>query len=704
MSGTPKTRRPVRIANCSGFFGDRLSAAKEMVTGGPIDVLTGDWLAELTMLILARQRMKHGVGSGYARTFLTQMNDVLAECLDKDIKVVSNAGGLDPEGLAEALRAQASEAGLSPKIAVVTGDDLSGRMKELLAAGEPFQNLDTGRTLAESGVTPLTANAYIGGRGITAALDAGADIVITGRCTDAALLIGPAAWWHSWDYDSRQSLDQLAGALVAGHVIECGAQATGGNYSFFEDIPSMQNIGFPIAEVADSGESVITKHPGTGGLVSEGTVTAQLLYEIGPPEYLNPDVTADFSSIKLDQVGRDRVRISEVVGLAPPDRLKVSMNYLGGFRNTMSLVLTGLDVEAKAALALEAIAGIELADINLSAADLATKSHLSVREMAVTLVRGDSALGDYGSSNGSADPAGPHRRTGAATAAQAQSHLQVTVKDPDPARVGKAFTAPAVESALASYPGMFPTAPPGPGTPYGVFWPTGIAAEKVDMTVTIDGQHVADVPGRGALAVGHEQYGRRSNSVAEDATGGSGSSSAGVRTGGSGETTTVSLGALVGARSGDKGGNANLGVWVPPPTEPESVALAAGLVDAMVVRLVESGDDTAAMWASDWPIDSDPELRSAADHTYAWLQRVLSEPEDIHRLLPDTAGLNVAVYQLPNLRAINVVVEGLLGLGVSENTSLDPQAKGLGELFRAQIVAAPQELVSAAQGPKSGAL
>ena len=236
-----EVRRPVRIANCSGFFGDRIAAAREMVDGGPIDVLTGDWLAELTMLILARQRMKHGAGSGYARTFLTQMNDVLSDCLDRGIKVVSNAGGLDPAGCAAALRAQADEAGLGRvRIAWVEGDDLMPTVAELGEAGESWINLDTGQTLSDAGVHPLTANAYLGGRAIAEALAAGADVVITGRCTDAALVIGPAAWWHDWSFDStdQANLDRLAGAVVAGHVIECGAQATGGNYSFFEEVPN----------------------------------------------------------------------------------------------------------------------------------------------------------------------------------------------------------------------------------------------------------------------------------------------------------------------------------------------------------------------------------------------------------------------------------------------------------------------------------
>ena len=194
-----EVREPVRVANCSGFFGDRLAAAREMVEGGPIDVLTGDWLAELTMLILARQRMKHGAGSGYARTFLTQMEQVLGTCLDRGIKVVSNAGGLDPAGAAEALRQKADELGLGQvRIAYVEGDDLMPRLDELRAAGETFTNLDTDEPLESFGMAPLTANAYLGGRGITAALEAGADVVITGRATDAALVVGPAAWWHGW--------------------------------------------------------------------------------------------------------------------------------------------------------------------------------------------------------------------------------------------------------------------------------------------------------------------------------------------------------------------------------------------------------------------------------------------------------------------------------------------------------------------------
>ncbi len=466
---------PIRIANCSGFFGDRQSAAREMVEGGPIDVLTGDWLAELTMLILARQRMKHG--NGYARTFLAQMEELLGTCVDRRIRIVSNAGGLDPEGLGTALRELADTLGLTLSIGVVSGDDIAPRVRELGAAGESFVNLDTGEALAAAGVRPLTANAYLGGEPVTAALNAGADIVVTGRITDAALVIGPAAWRHGWDYEAARSGDQvtlnaLAGALVAGHIIECGAQATGGNYAFFADVPGLEHPGLPIAEVAFDGSSIITKHSGTGGMVTVGTVTAQLLYEVGGPEYLNPDVTARFDSIRLEQVGRDRVLVDSIVGELPPRRLKVAMNYLGGFRNSLTLVITGLNVEAKADLVLRTITGVGLAQsTELDPAALAAHSTLDVRELSVELQH-----------SGVTDPA---------TASQAQSFLRITVKDDDADKVGKPFTERVIEATLSSYPGLFPTTPPGPATPYGVYWPTTVAREAVLVDVRLDGEVIA---------------------------------------------------------------------------------------------------------------------------------------------------------------------------------------------------------------------
>jgi hypothetical protein len=654
------TRRPIRIANCSGFFGDRIAAAREQVEGGPIDVLTGDWLAELTMLILARQRLKHGAGAGYARTFLTQMEQVLGTCLNRGITVVTNAGGLDPRGLADALAAQAGEFGLAPRIAVVTGDDITERLPSLLEAGEPFTNLDTGEDLRESGIQPLTANVYLGARGIAAALVADADVVITGRVTDAAVVLGPAAWWHGWDFD--RDLDPMAGAVVAGHVIECGAQATGGNYAFFGDVPGLEHPGFPIAEIAGDGSSVITKHDGTGGLVSPGTVTAQLLYEIGGPAYANPDVTARFDTIALEQMARDRVRISGVRGEAPPERLKVSMNYLGGFRNTITLVLTGLDIEAKADLAVRTITGLSLAQAQAGSSprELAAASGLGVDELDVTFV--------------------PRDTTDAPTAGLAQAHLHLTAKSSDPRTVGKPFTAPVVESALGSYPGMFPTAPPATGTPFGVYWPTTVAANAVRQTVTLEGKELAVLAGGGVTdAMPRADVPEVVAEAAQLA----------------GPTVRLPFGALVGARSGDKGGNANIGIWVPGGSEGEAVAMANDELDAMVSPVLASVEDMAELMAEETPLVPDADAEARATQTYGWLLGFLT-PARVAELLPEAAGLPIDVHALPNLRAVNVVIHGLLGRGVSDCTRLDPQAKGLAEQLRARVVDAPAALVEPA--------
>src|SRR6266568_4334739 len=443
LAGHPRAARPVlRIANCSGFYGDRVSAAREMVEGGPIDVLTGDWLAELTMLLLGKAVLAGR--PGYARTFLTQVEQVLPSCLERGIKIVANAGGLDPAGCAAAVTEVARRAGLTPVVAHVEGDDLLARLPELSQAGHRLANADTG-------VTPLTAHAYLGGLPIASALSAGADVVVTGRVTDAALVVGPGMWRFGWTGDD---LDALAGAVVAGHVLECGCQATGGNYAFFNEVPDLARAGFPLAELAADGSAVVTKHPGTGGLVSVGTVTAQLLYEIGGPRYLNPDVTARFDTIRLDQVGPDRVGLSGVRGERPPADLKVSLNYAGGYRNSMILAIEGRDIAAKAALAEQAIwarvnggkAAFETADVELAGSDPAL--------------------------------------------------LRITVLDQDKAKVGRAFSAAVVETGLASYPGFYALTPPGDASMYGVHWPTTVPADLVTTRVLIDGDPVWTGPAR----------------------------------------------------------------------------------------------------------------------------------------------------------------------------------------------------------------
>jgi Acyclic terpene utilisation family protein AtuA len=620
---------PLRIANCSGFYGDRRSAPRELLEGGPIDVLTGDYLAELTMLVLWRSRGRDPA-KGYATSFLGQMEECLGLAVDKGVRVVANAGGLNPAGLAAELRGLAGRLGLAVSVAHVEGDDLLGRLDDLRAAGEPLANLDTGVPLAAAGVAPVTANAYLGAWGIVAALEAGADVVVCGRVTDASLVVGPAAWHFGWAADDW---DRLAGAVVAGHVLECGTQATGGNYAFPEELPDRRLPGFPLAEVAADGSAVVTKHPGTGGLVSVGTVTAQLLYEIAGPAYGNPDVVARFDTVRVAQVGPDRVRLHGTRGEPAPDRLKVAINYLGGFRNSMSFVLTGLDVEAKAAMA-----------------EAALFDRLGGRERfqtAVTRLVGRPAT----------DPA---------SAEAAVAELRVTVKDPDPAKVGRAFSNAAIELALAGYPGCYTTTPPGDATPYGVYWPALVRADLVDQVVVLDNgdrlpvkpppgpqggaprpqppaggapEREGSRPGRGASVVVHTPAGQGASAVAPTAT----------ATPAPAPTVRAPLGRVFGARSGDKGGNANVGVWARD----------------------EAG--------------------------YRFLAGFLTV-ERFRELIPEARELVVDRYELPNLHALNFVVVGLLGEGVSSSTRIDPQAKGLGEWLRARVVDLPAGLLDTQGG------
>ena len=339
------TKEVIKIANCSGYYGDKLSAAKEMVEGGPIDVLTGDYLAELTMTILFNQKMQRGEDKGYVGTFLKQVKDVAESCKNKNIKIVTNAGGLNPSSMASEIETILRELKIDLQVAYIDGDDLMPRLADLNDQGEVFKNIDKNIPLAESGYQTLTANAYLGAWGIKEALDKGADIVVCPRVTDAAVVIGPAAWKFNWQ---RTDYDALAGALAAGHIIECGCQATGGNYSFFKEVPSFDNVGYPIAEIENDGSFTITKHPGTGGLVSVGTVTAQLLYEIGSPAYINPDVIGHFDTLSIEQEDTDRVYVSGCRGSTPPSTHKACINLAGGYRNGMDLVLTGLDIEEKA--------------------------------------------------------------------------------------------------------------------------------------------------------------------------------------------------------------------------------------------------------------------------------------------------------------------------------------------------------------------
>jgi Acyclic terpene utilisation family protein AtuA len=562
---------PVRIGNCSGFYGDRLAAMREMLTGGELDYLTGDYLAELTMLILARDRAK-SPDRGYAKTFLTQLEECLGLAQDRGVKIVANAGGLNPAGLAAAVRELAERLGLTVRVAHVEGDDLMARASELGFG------------------TPLAANAYLGAWGIVDSLNKGADVVVTGRVTDASVAVGPAAAHFGW---GRTDYHALAGAVAAGHVIECGVQATGGNYAFFTEVADLTYAGFPLAEIHADGSSVISKHPGTGGAVSIDTVTAQLLYEITGARYANPDVTLRVDSIRLSDDGADRVRIDGVIGEPPPPTLKVSLNSIGGFRNSMTFVLTGLDIDAKA----------ELVQRQL-------ESGLTVKptELQWTLARTDHPDAD--------------------TEETASALLRCVVRDPDPASVGRQFSSAAVELALASYPGFHVTAPPADGQVYGVFTAGHVDAAEVPHVAVHDDGSRTDIP---PAAETRELSPAAPPLLPEPLP--------------DGPTRRAPLGLIAGARSGDKGGSANVGVWV------------------------------------------------RSDEAWRWLAHMLTV-EKLRELLPEADDLPVTRHLLPNLRAVNFVIDGILGEGVAYQARFDPQGKGLGEWLRSRHVDIPASLLS----------
>ncbi|HXY34784.1 MAG TPA: acyclic terpene utilization AtuA family protein, partial [Planctomycetaceae bacterium] len=508
----------------------------------------------------------------------------------RGVKIVTNAGGLNPAALASELCALRDRLGLKAKVLHIEGDDLLPRLESLQQAGHDLKNLDTGQPLRDLRVKPLSANAYLGAWGIVEALNQGADVVVCPRVTDASLVVGPAAWHFDW---KTNDWDRLAGAVVAGHVLECGAQCTGGNYSFFQEVPRLEHPGFPIAEMHEDGSCVITKHERTGGLVSVGTVTAQLLYEIDKPTYINPDVVARFDTIQLEQAGPDRVRVSGVRGEPAPATVKVCLNYLGGFRNEMTFVLTGLDIDEKAALV-----------------ERTLRQALDVKQFEVFHI--DLARTD---------------KPNAATNHEGAAFLKVTVKSQDAQKVDRPFSSAVIEMALASYPGFFCTTPPTDAAPFGVYWPTLVPADIPDHAVVLeDGTRLHVLPTQPVSDVPVDVQRPKLPDLS------------------TGPTRSVPLGTLFGARSGDKGGNANVGVWA-------------------------------------------RDLRG-----YAWLEKHLTV-ERFRQLVPETAGLEIRRYEFPNLKALNFVVVGLLGEGVASSVRFDPQAKSLGEYLRSRVVELPLTLL-----------
>lgn len=584
----------VRIGNCSGYYGDRLSAMREMLEGGDLDYLTGDYLAELTMLILGRDQMKDE-SLGYARTFVKQMADSMALAKELGVKIVANAGGLNPAALANKLREVAAEQGLDIAIAHVEGDDLRDRAAEF------------------SFGSVLTANAYLGAFGIASALEGGADVVVTGRVTDASVVVGPAIAHFGW---GREDLDQLAGAVVAGHVIECGTQATGGNFAGFTKVDMSTPLGFPIAEVSADGSCVITKHEGTGGAVTVDTVTAQLVYEVGSPIYLGPDVATRLDTMSLAQIGPDRVAISGVVGEPPPETVKVCLNEFGGFRNSVEFLLTGLDIAEKA----ELVRSQMEAAFSAGTRPETVEWHLDRTDVA--------------------DPA---------TQAQATSLLRLHVKSAQPDPVGRAFSDAAIQIALASYPGFSVSRPPAAAAPYGIYRPAYVPQADVPHVVVNESGLRKEIPPPPLPASGADRTFRDGESV-QDAPLGDVNAPLAELGEWAGDTVRAPLGRLAFARSGDKGGDANVGVWIP----------------------------------ADHP---------QRDDAYAWLISFL-DVATVRELLCEAAPLDIEIHLLPNLAAVNIVIHGLLGAGVASSTRLDPQAKAVGEWLRARDCAVPLHLLS----------
>ena len=593
--------RPIRIANFSGYLGDRFTALDEAMAGDPVDVLIGDYLAEITLAALSA-RHRQDPSKGYVDYFLDQLRPHLAAIKQRGLKVVANAGGFHPAGLADELRGMAAADGVALRVAHIEGDNVVDSLDEFATAGHRLEHLDTGASLADWGTRPIAANAYLGGWGVAAALAEGADIVVCGRVTDASLTVGPAAWWHGW---RRDDWDALAGALLAGHLIECGPHAVGGNFSGFTHIPNMLVPGFPIAEVAAEGTAVVTKHTADGGAVTVDTVTAQLLYEIQGPVYLNSDVTLHLAGVELAQQAPDRVLVSGATGTPPPPTTKVAVFGQVGYQTVHTVYLTAPDVAAKEDLVRAQFQrnlpdGVELdiTRIGTAADDPETQwdATVGLRVMATARTR---------------DPLDAYDLA---------------------ARLGSLY--------LQSIPGYFhdgATTLRATARPVIDYWPALLPQSAVSHRAVLDSVDgkVIEVPAPEVTALATQP--------AHPEPAPPGSPTGTVTTALTG-TCTAALGTVAYARSGDKGGNSNVGIWVPD------------------------------------------------QRAWEWLRTALSTAE-LRRLMPEIKELDVVRHEFPNLRAVHFVLRGLLGTGGSSNTRIDQVGKAVGEYLRAKHLPIPVELL-----------
>jgi hypothetical protein len=584
--------RPIRIANFSGYLGDRFTAIDEAVAGDPVDVLVGDYLAEITLAALAG-RYRQNPGLGYVEYFLDQLRPNLRALAERGVKMVTNAGGFHPAALAAAVRDLAEAEGVTVNVAHIDGDNVVSRLGEFAEAGHLLENLDTGRPLSSWGVEPLAANAYLGGWGIAAALAEGADIVVCGRVTDASLTTGPAAWWHGW---SPTDWDALAGAVAAGHIIECGPHAVGGNFSGFTRIANMVTPGFPIAEIAADGSSVITKHARDGGEVTVDTVTAQVVYEIQGPRYLNPDVTVHLDTLRLHQAGPDRVGVSDVTGSPPPPTTKVAVFGQLGYSSVSTAYVTAPDVDAK---------------IDLLRAQITKDLPEGIENIEITRI--GTAAED------------PDTQWDATVALR----VMATAREREP--LTRFYLANRLLSLyLQSIPGFYHDGGASMGgtpRPRIDYWPALLPMTAIThRAVLTDGRTIDIAPPPKTETTAQPVHPEPSESVTAQ------------------RTRRAPLGAVAHARSGDKGGNSNLGVWVP--------------------------DERA------WP----------------WLRTTLTTTE-LRRLLPEAKDLDIVRHEFPHLRAVHFVLRGLLGTGGSSNLRIDQVGKAIGEYLRAKHLPIPEELL-----------
>ena len=583
---------PIRIGNFSGYLGDRRSAIDEVMAGDPVDVLTGDYLAELTLAALATGYRANPEG-GYVGYFVQQLEPHLSAIAERGMKVVTNAGGFSPAALADAIRSKVSEQGLTLRVAHVTGDSILDRLDGTEIGGHPLLDPESGGLLSDPGVDFLAANAYLGAFGIVAALRHGADIVVTGRVTDASLVVGPAAWWHDWKPDD---FGPLAGAVTAGHVIECGPQVTGGNFSGFTTVPANSRPGFPIAEIAADGSTVITKHRGDGGMVSVDTVTAQLVYEIQGPKYLNPDVVVHFDTIEVSHLAADRVQIGPVTGSAPPRTAKVALFGSVGWQISQMVYCTAPDIDAKVELlrrqlheALGEVDELDITTLGAVASDPATQweATLPIRIMA---------------------------------ASRRRESL-------------RSFAGVIFGLYLQGFPGIHLDGGAqrlGPAWPRIGYWPALIDVDALAHKAVLDDGSEVDADRTPVFA------------AASDLTQPEHAEPTGIAPAG----REMPLGAVAHARSGDKGGDCNVGVWVSD--------------------------------ASQWE----------------WLRETMTSA-NLRLLVAEAKDLDIVRHELPHLRAVHFVVKGLLGAGGSTNMRVDSQGKSVGEYLRSKHVRIPDEVLDA---------